>query len=156
MDTLSKLGWLAAEILLQDHPTAKEYQPQETAIVLANKNASLDTDIKYFETAKEIASPALFVYTLPNIVTGEICIRHHFKGENAFFIQQQFDADFIREYVEVLLNNQIASSCICGWVECLDEQYKVLLMYVEKKESTTSSIAFTTDNILKLYSTENG
>ena len=95
MDSLSKLGWLAAEILLKDSFNKEALSVRKmSGLVFANANSSLDTDIKYYETAKDIASPALFVYTLPNIVIGEICIRHNFKGENAFFISEQFDAGF--------------------------------------------------------------
>ena len=86
MDNLSKLGWLANEILLQGSFDKEKYNAEDVGIVLSNANSSLDTDIKYYETTKTIASPAQFVYTLPNIVIGEISIRHHFKGENAFFI----------------------------------------------------------------------
>ena len=84
MDLLSKLGWLNAEILLRDDKKIREYQPEEVGLVFCNNNASLDTDIKYFQTVKEFASPALFVYTLPNILMGEICIRNNFKGEMDF------------------------------------------------------------------------
>ena len=94
MDNLSKLGLLATEVLLKDSLNPDEYKPEEIGIVLSNSSASIDTDIKYFETTKEIASPAIFVYTLPNIVIGEICIRNHFKGENAFFIFEEFDAEY--------------------------------------------------------------
>src|SRR5580658_10472690 len=52
MDNLSKLGWLAAEILLQDGFQAGDYRAEEIGIVLANANASLDTDLKYFDTVK--------------------------------------------------------------------------------------------------------
>ncbi len=69
MDLLSKLGWAATEILLQDMPM-DIYAPEDTGVILANASSSLDTDEKYFETVHEIASPALFVYTLPNIVIG--------------------------------------------------------------------------------------
>ena len=44
-------------------------------LVLSNANASLDVDLKYAKTMQTGASPALFVYTLPNIVIGEISIR---------------------------------------------------------------------------------
>ncbi len=87
MDNHSKLGWLACcELLLRQGFRSEDYRPEEVAVVLSNANASLDTDYKYFATVKEIASPAVFVYTLPNIMIGEICIRHQFKGENAFFV----------------------------------------------------------------------
>lgn len=154
MDNLSKLGWLAAEILLQDSFETGKYQPDDVGLILANANASLDTDIKYYETAKDIASPALFVYTLPNIMTGEICIRHNFKGENAFFILEKFDAGFIQQYVNNLLNNNTLQACICGWVELLEDQYKTVLFLVEKEDTGISALPsniFTTENILKIY-----
>src|ERR1700744_5531982 len=105
MDNLSKLGWLACELLLRDGFRAEDYRPEEVPVVLSNANASLDTDYKYFATVKDIPSPALFVYTLPNIMTGEICIRHHFKGENAFFVFESFNAAFLAQYVRDLMDN---------------------------------------------------
>lgn len=155
MDNLSKLGWLATEILLKDSFDANAYNPVDIGVVLSNANASLDTDIRYFETTKEIASPALFVYTLPNIVTGEICIRHGFKGENAFFVSAKFDAAFIEHYVTNLLNSNILKTCICGWVELLGNQYQTALFLVETDKSD-SGIPFTKENIHKIYEIENG
>ena len=155
MDNLSKLGWLAAEILLQGSVIKDKYLPQQMAVVLTNANSSLDTDIKYYKTAKDIASPALFVYTLPNIVTGEICIRHGFKGENAFFITEDFDAAFLEQYVSDLFNNNILQLCLCGWVELLEEQYKTVLFLVEK-DKTGLSMPFTKENLNKTYHLENG
>lgn len=155
MDNLSKLGWLAAEVLLKDSFAAGKYKPADIGVVLSNNNASLDTDIKYYETAKEIASPALFVYTLPNIVIGEICIRHNFKGENAFFIFNEFDAGFIEQYVNNLINNNILQSCICGWVELLADKYKAVLYLIEK-QATAKSYLFTAAHLNKKYQIENG
>ena len=133
MDNLSKLGWLAAEILLQDNFQKENYRPEDVGLILANANSSLDDDLKYFETTKEIPSPSLFVYTLPNIVIGEICIRNNFKGEHAFFIQDTFDADFIEKQVNYLLDKNILQACICGWVDVLEQEYKAVLFLVEKE-----------------------
>ncbi len=155
MDNLSKLGWLANEILLQDSFNAEKYKPEDVGIVLSNASSSLDTDIKYLETTKEMASPALFVYTLPNIVIGEISIRYKFKGENAFFIFENFDAAFIEQYVSNLLNNDILQCCICGWVEVLNDAYKAVLFLVEKDKSS-NSVIFTKENLNKIYQIENG
>jgi hypothetical protein len=155
MDNLSKLGWLAAEILLKDSFIADKYKAAAVGIVLANASSSLDTDKKYFETVKDIASPALFVYTLPNIVIGEICIRHGFKGENAFFIFDKFDADFICEYVSSLMNDNIFECCICGWVELLDNEYKTVLFLVEGESSSKEKL-FTQENLNKIYQSDNG
>jgi hypothetical protein len=97
-----------------------------------------------------MASPALFVYTLPNIVIGEICIRHHFKGENAFFIFERFNADFIVSYVSNLLDIQQLQVCICGWVELLGDEYKAVLFLVEK-EKKENSIPFDATSIGNLF-----
>jgi hypothetical protein len=151
MDNLSKLGWLAAELLLKDFKKDK-YQPEEIGLVLANNNSSLDNDIKYFDSLKEFASPSLFVYTLPNIVIGEICIRNHFKGEHAFFIQDTFDAGFIVQQVNYLLEKNILKACICGWIDVLDQDYKAVLFLVEK-ETDNSSMLFSAKNMDNIFDT---
>lgn len=155
MDNLSKLGWLAAEVLVTGSLQTTQYKPEDIGIVLANKNASLDNDIKYFETTKSMASPALFVYTLPNIVIGEIAIRHNYKGENAFFIFDEFDAVFIEQYVSNLINNNNLQCCICGWVDILDETYKTVLFLVEKNKTPDSKL-FIQENINNIYQLQNG
>jgi hypothetical protein len=133
MDNLSKLGWLASEVLLQDQLKPATYLPQDTGVVLSNANSSLDTDLKYIASVKGTPSPALFIYTLPNIVVGEICIRNNFKGENAFFISEQFDAGFVAQYVSNLLDNGL-KVCICGWVDLLRDEYNAVLFLVTKNK----------------------
>ena len=150
MDNLSKLGWLANEVLLQNSFEKEKYKPGDVGVVLANAGSSLDTDIKYYQTVKNIASPALFVYTLPNIVIGEISIRHHFKGENAFFITEEFDAGFMEQYVSNLINNNILQCCICGWVDVLDKNYNATLFLIEKDKSA-NSVNFTKENLTKIH-----
>jgi hypothetical protein len=150
MDSLSKLGWLANEILLQGSFDKEKYKPEDVGIVLSNANSSLDTDIRYYETTRTMASPALFVYTLPNIVIGEMSIRQHFKGENAFFIFNNFDAAFIEQYVSNLINNNILQCCICGWVDVLNDNYNATLFLIEKDKSD-NSVNFTKENLNKIY-----
>lgn len=155
MDNLAKLGWLAAEILLENSFDKDLYQPEDIGLVLANRNSSLDTDIKYYETVKTIASPALFVYTLPNIVLGEICIRHNFKGENDFFIFEHFNAGFIHQYVSHLFLTGALEACICGWVDILDDEYHAVLYLVEKKGNGRTNF-FTEENIHHIYQITHG
>ena len=151
MDNLSKLGWLASEILLKDSFNKDAYQPEEIGLVLANANSSLDNDLKYYDTMKiEMASPAVFVYTLPNIVIGEICIRNKFKGEHAFFIQDTFDADFIEKQVSYLLDKNILQACICGWVDVLEQDYKAVLFLVEKNRKELSML-FSAENMDRIF-----
>lgn len=148
MDNLSKLGWLAAELLLENSFDAAKYQPFEVGVVLANASSSLDADMRYIESIKDFASPALFVYTLPNIVIGEICIRHKFKGENLFFIQPEFDAAAIETQVDYLLNEQKLKACICGWVDVLGDDYKAGLFLIEPGKEGQP---FTTEDMNRLF-----
>ena len=156
MDHLSKLGWLASEMLLKTKRVSDRYKPADVGIVLANSSSSLDTDLRYFKTVKTIASPSLFVYTLPNIVIGEICIRNGFKGENAFFVFEEFDANFMHYYTESLFAANVLQAGITGWVEVLGEKYKAMLVLVEKEGGAQPLHAFTAENLLKIYHGEHG
>lgn len=155
MDNLSKLGLLATEILLSGTFDKNRYASNEVGIVLANTNSSLDADLNYWQSVKKIPSPALFVYTLPNIVIGEICIRNNFKGENAFFVQEEFDVPFTEFYVNDLMDRHHLSACICGWVDIIGEEYKAVLYLVEKIRKEGSQL-FITKNIQNIYELANG
>ena len=148
MDNLSKLGFLASEVLLINQDL-KDYKPEEIALIIANSSASLSTDYKYQNTLKEIPSPAVFVYTLANIVIGEICIRNDFKGESIFFIQDKFDTNFISDYVHTLLETTNAKVCITGWLEIdIDNNYNAFLCLVKQG---VFSMELTEENLDKIY-----
>ncbi len=135
MDRLSKLGFIAAELLLST--IQGKYQADELAIVLSNSNSSLDTDLRFWDSVKTQASPSLFVYTLPNIVIGEICIRHGIKGENLFFVSPQFDSDWISSYVDMLLVGKKAKFCLAGWIDILADRADVFLYLTDKSISSS-------------------
>jgi 3-oxoacyl-(acyl-carrier-protein) synthase len=150
MDNLCKLGWLASEVLLKSSFNINAFKPEEVGIVLSNTNSSLDTDLRYIESVKDIASPSLFVYTLPNIVTGEISIRNNFKGEDAFFVFERFNAAFTEFYVNNLLDNDILEACICGWVDLVGDEYKAALFLVEKIKGE-GALPFTEKNMETIF-----
>lgn len=137
MDNLSKLAFLAAELLLKSE-ISKE-QENNIALVFANKSSSLDTDVKYqnsiVDSENYFPSPAVFVYTLPNICIGEISIKHQLKSENTFFIFDHFDSEFMTNYSNLLLNTNKAEKVLCGWVEYYNEEYKAFLYIVDKEGS---------------------
>ncbi|HEY0273377.1 MAG TPA: hypothetical protein VGC22_09345 [Chitinophaga sp.] len=150
MDTLSKLGWLAAELLLAGGQLGARHAAQDVGIALANCSSSLDTDLRYYNTVKDIASPALFVYTLPNIVIGEICIRHGFKGENIFLVQPRFDTAAMAGYVQALFAGKVVTACICGWVEVMNDHFEAALFLVEDRP-TGSALPLSAHQLKKLY-----
>jgi len=150
MDALSKLAFLGSELLLSPI-TSNEEEENNIALVLANKSSSLDTDVKYQESISDkenyYPSPAVFVYTLPNICLGEISIRHQLKSENSFFIFDAFNTEFMSNYSEILLNTNKAEGVLCGWVEFFNDNYKAFLCLISKEESAK----YTNETINTLY-----
>jgi len=143
MDNLSKLGFLASEILLSNYE--KNVLPEEIAIIFANTSSSLNTDIKYQKSVSDVPSPSVFVYTLANIVIGEICIRNNIKGETMFFVQDDFDTNFMCNYVNNIFENTNTKLCIFAWVELSENGDYHADMYLISKEKT--NIEFNNTNI---------
>lgn len=127
MDRQCKLGYLAAAYLLD----GTDFEPSEVAIVMHNYASSLDTDVRHNQilASGEPASPATFVYTLANIVTGEIAIRHKIMGETTFFVASgnAADHDFVQRYAQILMAENEYKYVICGWCEAAGDNYRASL-----------------------------
>ncbi|MFD1095976.1 hypothetical protein [Salegentibacter chungangensis] len=146
MDRLCKLGILGSEVLI-----GKDTLSPDTAMVLSNKASSLDTDVNYRKSMESFPSPSLFVYTLPNIVLGEISIRYKLQSENVFFISEKFDASLIQLYGISLLENTKTPEVLCGWIDLHNEEYDVFLCRISEK----GQHHFSERNLRKLYLLEN-
>lgn len=135
MDPLSKLGFLCAEVLLKE--VILPEQPERIGIILENKVSTYLVDSKHQETINDksqyFPSPANFVYTLPNVMTGEICIRNGFKGENMVFINDVFSPQFISQYISALYNADKADYIIGGYVDADEEEYEGF-MFLSRRE----------------------
>ncbi len=146
MDNLSKVAFLGADLLLK--PIIDSTKENNIALLFANTSSSLDTDVKYQESITDadnyFPSPAVFVYTLPNICLGEISIKHQLKSENSFFIFDAFNSSFMENYANILLSTNKADKVLCGWVEYFNEEYKAFLYLITKNEGT---IEHNTNNI---------
>jgi hypothetical protein len=148
MDRLSKLAFCASEMLIRNNPQLAAYADDAVAMLFANRNSSGETDERFEHTYKVDAmpGPALFVYTLPNILIGEIAIRNKWYGENLFVIQPAFDAVFFAEYCNILLA-QSSDACLCGWVN-IGETTEAFVFLVEKE---SAGIELTKENLHQLY-----
>jgi hypothetical protein len=145
MDNLCKLGLLSAEILLKEKNLTHKYAGDDIGIILMNSSSSLDTDRNYQKTISNrtdyFPSPAVFVYTLPNVVIGEICIRHKIFGEGNFFITEKFNPSFVFNYLSQLFDNDLVKCCITGWVEISGNNFESILFLIEKTGKTGTGIA---------------
>lgn len=125
MDRLCKLATVTARVLLQNE-ALEGYAPEEIGVVIANKTATYHTDSKHIasiDPSNYYPSPAVFVYTLPNILVGELCIQYNIKGEAAFFIQEEANLAFLEDYSQLLLESGAAKVCLTGWVEYTEAHY---------------------------------
>lgn len=158
MDAQSKLGWLAAECIVKDTQQLQGVDKKEIALILSNKKSSLDTDTNYQNSLAEqgeefLPSPAVFVYTLPNIVAGEICIRHGIKGENNFLISENFDAQLVVNYTQALFTENLCKAALVGWIDVYQEEFTVFLASIEFKKAANTNTSFNTQNLTQLFQT---
>jgi len=134
MDRLCKLAFVAANLLL-DQDQLVGYAPEDIAVVMANASSTLHTDSKHAESIKDqnnyYPSPAVFVYTLPNIMVGEICIKYNIKGESCFFVSNEFDKDFLTSYSQDLIAKGNAKVAIMGWVDYTEAGYHASLHLIK-------------------------
>ncbi|WP_026450853.1 hypothetical protein [Aequorivita capsosiphonis] len=151
MDNLSKLAFLAADVLLKNE-NLDEFE-NNIALIFSNRASSLDTDRKHQasieNTDEYFPSPAVFVYTLPNICLGEISIKHKLYSENSFFIFDRFNAEHLQLYANSLLRNEKAEKVLCGWIDFDENSYEAFLYLVENE----GEIEHNTEEINRLYNT---
>lgn len=138
-DDLAKLGYLTSLYLLE----GCRYDGTKTGIVLANASASLHADLLHEQVIEaegdKGARPSVFVYTLPNVTAGEICIRHGIKGENTFFIYKDYNEQVMTElehYAYLVVSEKKLSVCIVGWCELLsDTSYHAVFKLICKTDN---------------------
>lgn len=130
MDVLSRLGFVASELLVRKvrKDTSAQALDDNTAVLLVGRSASVVADSRYDETIQPgeenfFPSPADFVYTLPNIVTGEIAIRHSLNGESWYIALPERDDAVIEQLVRSLFADGRTKNAIVGWIDCPDEEH---------------------------------
>lgn len=136
MDGFSRLGFVASEILLNAEKGDTDVERreeegerllEERAIIFFNHSSSIASDRNYKESINDknnyFPSPSIFVYTLPNIVTGEIAIRNHFHGETSFFILPDKDERMMEEILQASCRDAQSKSFLTGWIDYEDERH---------------------------------
>jgi hypothetical protein len=146
MDKLCKLGILATELLVRNTSDFENFDKKETALIFSNHSSSLESDRAHVKTIRDkqnyFPSPSVFVYTLPNIVVGEIAIKYKITGENAFFISDAFDPVLMHNYTSLLLQSGSASVALCGWVNADGNELEAFVYCVKKGNFKNEENAF--------------
>ncbi|MDR1653645.1 MAG: 3-oxoacyl-ACP synthase [Prevotellaceae bacterium] len=131
MDNLSKMGFVASEMIFEGEK--QRFVPREDfAVIGFNRSSSLDVDVQYQNTIRKgehyFPSPSLFVYTLPNIVAGEIAIRNNFFGETAFYVFQTFDTEQIKRILNSAFADKRINEALAVWVEAFEIKMQWLVV----------------------------
>ena len=137
MDILCKLGFITTELLLRAEGNARFVPCEDRAVVLFNRSSSLHADTSFESTIRNrksfYPSPAVFVYTLPNIVTGEIAIRNKYYGETNFIVTESRDESVVENIIDGVLTDDMTTSVITGWLEAeSEEKFNAEIYIIEK------------------------
>jgi 3-oxoacyl-(acyl-carrier-protein) synthase len=133
MDDLCKLAFITFEYLVKDIPDFENLDKKKIALILGNTTSSLDTDLKHQQSINDPAnyfpSPAVFVYTLPNIMLGEMAIRHKIQGETVCFVGEKTKPKDLREYIHLLLKTTDTEFVVFGKADYLGGEYCACLSF---------------------------
>lgn len=90
-------------------------------IVLFNMTSTAIVDKEFLETISDndayYPSPSLFVYTLPNIVTGEVAMRYGWQVETSFYVLRERNEQMIHEIVTATAQAHPGERILYGWVD---------------------------------------
>lgn len=146
MDNMCKLGFIASEAALQGSSIFEKNNPANIGIIFTNKSSSLDTDrihqLSINEAEKYLPSPSVFVYTLPNIIIGEIAIKNKIIGENSFFVTDCFDEKLLLLQNKLLLNQTHTTALISGWIDYDNGVVDALIYLVEIADDSIKNSNF--------------
>lgn len=139
MDALCRVGFVASELLLQAENEVRFEPREDRAVIFFNQSGSLNADTHYQATIQDpgnfFPSPAAFVYTLPNIVTGEIAIRNKYYGETSFIVLEQVESSIMAQQLLNAFHDTMTQSIIGGWINCDDdEHFDARLFIIERNE----------------------
>ncbi|MCQ2147573.1 MAG: 3-oxoacyl-ACP synthase, partial [Bacteroidales bacterium] len=135
MDTHCKAGFVASELLLKGEDG--RFNPRsDRSVVLMGSTSSLCNDVHYQETIQSednyYPSPSLFVYTLANIITGEISIRNKYLGETSFYVLPKKDEKLMERFLNETFMDKEISSALFGWIDCYsDDNFHVSMSLVQ-------------------------
>ena len=127
MDGLSRLGFVASELLLQAEGRERFVACDDRAVIFFNHSSSISADRKYLECIDDpenfFPSPSVFVYTLPNIVTGEIAIRNYYFGETSFYILPERSESQMESILRASCLDPTTRSILTGWLDYEDDEH---------------------------------
>ncbi len=151
MDALCKAGFLLVEDIVRgcgNTPLA----PDDTSVVVFTASGTYITDLAFETTISDpdncFPSPSVFVYSLPNIVAGEIAIRHGFTNETAVYLSSNFSPSQIEAIVSDTLT--VASNVLVAWIE-VTSNHPSAIMFLISRNGNNDMPDFNAENLAEIY-----
>lgn len=158
MDALSRLGYVATQLMLKakhsptqckvegntaQNDTSILLNGPRTGCIFFNRSSSIASDRKYLASIADsdnyFPSPSVFIYTLPNIVTGEIAIRHGLHGETSFYILPEKSEALQRQILQATFAATDVCTVITGWLDYESESNFEADLWLEQSAKANKS-----------------
>lgn len=140
MYCLCRLGFIASELLLRAEGKERPAVCEDRAVILFNRSSSIVADKEHQSTISDekkfFPSPSVFVYTLPNIITGEIAIRNKYYGETSLYILPERDDNLMEKTLKASFIDKQTQSILGGWIDCPSEERFIADIFIMQKEQT--------------------
>lgn len=134
MDPLSQLAFTGA-LILGNRGKFSAWNKERVGLLFLNSMGSLESDMRHqklIDTENTATSPSVFVYTLPNILIGELCIYYGWSGENLFMIDHKFNRLEWLDMAQSWIENNKVDHVIGGWVEYYQNVMTLELIILDK------------------------
>lgn len=156
MDPLCRLGFVTSRLLaaLESDGSAENLDSkgrplslrEDRALVICGNSGSAVTDRRFQSTIRNrsefFPSPAVFVYTLPNIVGGEIAIRNGWCGETSCWMMDALNPEAVAERVADAFQDEVTASVTGCWLECRDaDDFESLMFTVGRGQYSQERLA---------------
>ncbi len=148
MDNISKLGILGIELLKEELNYLSAMRDDAIGMVFQTELGCLESDLEHQQNIlRNSSSPSVFVYTLSNIVLGEIAIRNKWFGESICLIGKHNELEDLVSYSKSLILNNKAELVIAGTIDSLNGVHEMNLVVLEAKINGES---FSEENLKKI------
>ena len=120
MDLFSRVAYLASAMLLRE-----EKEVEEMPFILFNRSSSVLADRHHLRSCNGpegfFPSPSVFVYTLPNVVMGDLAVHYGLKGETTLLILPEKDEALMERITGSVFTQTGARMMLTGWADAADE-----------------------------------
>ena len=120
MDLFSRVAYLASALLLRE-----EKEVEEMPFILFNRSSSVLADRHHLRSCNGpegfFPSPSVFVYTLPNVVMGDLAVHYGLKGETTLLILPEKDEALMERITGSVFTQTGARMMLTGWADAADE-----------------------------------